>query len=137
MWKLLTIISLLLVSSCMTSVQPAQSPLIVPTSSTSPLAIPSAAETPLATPETVTNALIKRAIDDLAKRLAISPDAIRVTSVTNDDFPADGWLGCGKGNSDVVRPAFVTGQSIRLQANNVTYEYRGHGGQLVFCETNQ
>ena len=80
--------------------------------------------------------VVKRAVADLADRLKIQTEAVQVVSVTQGDFPIDD-LGCGAGKSDIVRPAFVIGWEITLEADNQQYTYRAHGGQLVACDTDQ
>ncbi len=136
--KFLVVTILFVTSSCLPLIPP-PAPLSAPATVPSPISTPLSPALPTSsraqTVEPIT--AVQRAIEDLAARLTIEPDVIQVVSVADDDFPVDGWLGCGKIKSEVVRPAFVTGQSIRLRAQNIIYEYRAHGGQLVFCDASQ
>lgn len=51
-----------------------------------------------------------------------------------DEFPIQNF-GCPSppGKEQPVLPAFVTGQIIHLRGGGVVYEYRAHGGRVVFC----
>ncbi len=104
---------------------------------TRPPSSPPAATAAPATPATVPGAqtdLAQRAVADLAGRLKLPAEAIRVISVAQDEFPVDN-LGCGK--SDVVRPAFVTGWEITLQSGDQLYTYRAYGARLVACDVSR
>ena len=143
MKRLLTSIGLLLLTSC-TTLAPAESPLTIPPqrNGSSTRAAPTSGSTlsPLATPagsistpgsSARQSTLIQRAILDLAQRLDTEPSAIEFDRIESNDFPADG-LGC-PGQPAGNHPAFVMGQSIWLRANNLTYEYRARGTELIYC----
>ena len=131
---LIVTLMLCLASSCLPLTSPS-SPIETPARASSPLNTPLPTSSRTSTLEP--GPAIQRARKDLAARLTLNIDAIQVVRVVDDTFPDDGGLGCGTIKPDVVRPAFVTGQSIRLRANNIIYEYRAHGEQLVFCDAVQ
>ncbi len=131
---------LLTACSVMSEVEPTPGLAPLPTQPTSPLPMRGVSPLPAATPSpgsvptaTIRSQLgvVKRAVADLADRLEIPIEAVQIISVTQNDFPVDD-LGCG-----AVRPAFVTGWEIVLEANHQQYIYHAHGGQLVACDTNQ
>jgi hypothetical protein len=77
--------------------------------------------------------IIQIARQDLAQRLGIPGEAIRLVSVTPDEFPA-GDLGCpAPGRTPRPIPALVSGQSIVLDAQGRQYTYHARRSQVVFC----
>jgi hypothetical protein len=77
--------------------------------------------------------IVAAAVADLADRTGADAASIELTNLVADDLPAVN-LGCPtKATSAAVQPAFVTGWIITLQVAGAVYEYRAHGGQLVYC----
>jgi len=117
----------LLLAACGPAATPSagESPLSTPTASQP---APTAGE-PTVPPEAAEVTLVKR---DLAQRLNVTVDEIRVVSVKAVDWP-DASLGCPKPGmlyADVITPGF----EIILEANGQEYAYHTGGGYYVQCE---
>ncbi len=117
----------LLLAACGPAATPSQdeSPLSTPTASEP---APTAGE-PTVPPEAAEVTQVKQ---DLAQRLNVAVDQIRVVSVRAVDWP-DASLGCpkpGMSYADVVTPGF----EIILEANGQEYAYHTGGGNYVLCE---
>jgi hypothetical protein len=70
---------------------------------------------------------------DLAARLGIAVDAVTVSRVTEEMFPA-GDLGCPcPGCPSSPMTGLVSGQRIILVARDKEYEYRARGMAVLFC----
>ena len=74
------------------------------------------------------------AVEDLARRLRVSPDAIVVVSVAKAEMPIQD-LGCYPDGKvpDITLPGIVIGEEIVLQAQGGTYVYHARGLQVVYC----
>jgi len=124
----------LLLAACSPTTAPSQgeSPLSTPTASEpTPVIVEPAPTTgePTVPPEAAEITLVK---EDLAQRLNIAVDQIRVVSVRAVDWP-DTSLGCPKPNmfyAEVITPGF----EITLEANGQGYTYHTGGGDYVLCE---
>jgi hypothetical protein len=81
-------------------------------------------ETPTTTePVLVENTLVTERVSKiLATGLGISPDLVKVTSVTEKEW-SDGCLGLGK-KDEVCTQALVSGYEAKLTAQGVVYTYR-------------
>lgn len=77
---------------------------------------------------------VQAAIDDLARQLHVSPDSIAVIGVERAKMSLQN-LGCyTQGELPGADPdAFVMGEEITLQVNDVAYIYHAHAWQVVFC----
>lgn len=91
---------------------------------------------PAAMPTPDVESAVARAVADLATRLGVDPELIRIVRVSTDEFPIQN-LGCpfpqGK-EPEPVQPAFVTGREIVLAVGDRRYTYRASGSTLIFCE---
>jgi len=108
------------------------SPLTAPTLVTLPAPISKDQSSPA--PPFPTDPPADRAVNDLAQRLQVPPDAITVVSVATTDMPAQN-LGCypdGKA-PQVDIPAFVMGEEIVLRQGDQEYIYRARGSLVVYC----
>jgi len=96
--------------------------------------------TPISTPEPTeptpppeAKQVVRLAVEDLAKRLELSPEQIRLVSVEAMDWP-DTSLGCpepGMMYAQVITP----GYRIALEAEGETYEYHTDTrDQIVLCQ---
>jgi len=96
--------------------------------------------TPVPTPEPTepmpppeAEQVVRLAVEDLAKRLDLSPEQIRLVSVEAVDWP-DTSLGCpepGMMYAQVITP----GYQIALEAAGETYQYHTDtGDQIVLCQ---
>lgn len=120
-------------------------PAATPSQSESPLSTPTASEPtptivepvptvgePTVPAEAAEVTLVKQ---DLAQRLNIAVDQIRIVSVRAVDWP-DTSLGCPKPDmayAEVITPGF----EIILEANGQEYAYHTGGGDYVLCEGQQ
>ena len=127
-------ITSLLLAACSPTTTPSQgeSPLSTPTASEPTPTIAEPAPTvsePTVPPEAAEVTLVK---EDLAQRLNIPADQIRVVRVKAVDWP-DTSLGCPKPNmlyADVITPGF----EIILEAHGQEYAYHTGRGSYVQCE---
>ena len=88
---------------------------------------------PLATTAESLLPLAEAARADLAKRLSISIDPIRVVEAVSVTWP-DGSLGCPRPGM-MYTQMMVDGARIRLEANGTMYEYHAGGRGVPFlCE---
>ncbi len=75
--------------------------------------------------------LVTDAVDDLAGRLDISPDAVTVVEALAVTWP-DGSLGCPEPGM-MYTQVLVDGTFVLLEADGQRYEYHG-GNPLFLCE---
>jgi hypothetical protein len=130
MRKHLIILVVWLIGGC-TPLNFVPSPSTPPTNFTSPLVLPSAS--PLSTPRPELARPVQRAIDDLARRLKLTPAQIQLETVSSDEFPA-GDLGCPQPDQPSrALPAIISGQRVLLLAQGTRYEYRTAGSDVVYC----
>lgn len=110
---------------------------IAPTSTTSVDTTTATATTTTEAPMTTSSVpdgipMVEQAIDDLAGRLAVDPDAIEVVSAEEVTWP-DGSIGCPQPGM-VYTQALVNGTLIRLAVDGIQYEYHaGRGGDPFYC----
>jgi hypothetical protein len=71
---------------------------------------------------------VDAAKNDLAKRLKLKPDDIRVSGTSDEDFP-DMSLGAAE-NGEMSAQMISSGWKINLDAGGKNYEYRGDKYQL-------
>ena len=71
---------------------------------------------------------VDAAKNDLAKRLKLSPDDIKVSGTSDTDFP-DMSLGAAE-NGEMSGQMISSGWTIKLDAGGKNYEYRGDKYQL-------
>jgi hypothetical protein len=83
------------------------------------------------TPIDPTMPLVTAAVEDLAERLGIEPDAVTVAAAQAVTWP-DGSLGCPEPGM-MYTQALVDGTLVVLEAGGRRYEYHG-GNPLVLCE---
>lgn len=103
-------------------------PAATPSQGESPLITPTAGE-PTVPPEAAEVTQVKQ---DLAERLKVPVDQIRVVSIKAVDWP-DTSLGCPKPNmfyAEVITPGF----EIILEANGQEYAYHTGRGEYVQCD---
>jgi hypothetical protein len=130
-------VAILLLAGCGAAATPSQSesPLSTPTASEPTPAVVEPAPTvgePTVPAEATEVTLVKQ---DLAQRLDIAVDQIRVVSVRDVDWP-DTSLGCPKPDmsyAEVITPGF----EIILEAGGQEYAYHTSGGDYVQCEGQQ
>lgn len=80
-------------------------------------------ETPTTTPVLVENALVTERVGKvLATGLGISPDLVKVVSITEEEW-SNGCLGLGK-EGEMCTQALTPGYEAKLTAQGVTYTYR-------------
>jgi hypothetical protein len=85
-------------------------------------------ETPEASP--LERALVDPALQDLAKRLGVAPEAIVVVEVIEIDWP-DASLGCPA--PDMAYAQVITpGMQVMLESGGQTYAYHGSGPDDLF-----
>ncbi len=71
---------------------------------------------------------VDAAKNDLAKRLKLNPEDIRVSGTSDEDFP-DMSLGAAE-NGEMSAQMISSGWKINLDAGGKNYEYRGDKYQL-------
>lgn len=118
----------LLLSACSAQGGVVATPVPLPTSAPSDSAFQSPAEAPsAASPE---RALVDPAIQDLAVRLGVAPQAIDVVEVSEVDWP-DASLGCpapDMGYAQVITP----GMQVILANGGQSYVYHGRSPNDLF-----
>jgi len=88
------------------------------------------ARLPLKSSKVIVEQLEQMAVNDLAGKIGVSPDEIRVTKTTPTVWP-DEKFGCGGATNAVTRP--VRGFRIDLLHNGRTFEYRTGRGRVAPC----
>jgi hypothetical protein len=74
---------------------------------------------------------------DLAKRLGISMDSIKVSAVIGQEFSTEAFY-CQVSKERIAKdesPTIISGFSILLNANGRRYEYHASGQTVVFCRS--
>ncbi len=79
------------------------------------------------------NALVRQALEDLAGRLGVSMDAIRVDAVVEVNWP-DGSLGCPQPGQFYTQ-AIVPGYQILLSYQEKQYDYHADYNRAFLCES--
>lgn len=80
----------------------------------------------------VLDAVISRAKSDLAQKINVSPDTIKVLEVEAVEWP-DGSLGCGK-PGDVYVQVITPGFLISLEADGRVFSYHTNTStQIILC----
>ncbi|MGH3347631.1 MAG: AsnC family protein [Nocardioides sp.] len=74
----------------------------------------------------------REAVADLAQRLGVSEDAVRVVSMEEVTW-RDGSLGCAQ-EGMMYTQALVDGSRIVLDVDGRTYEYHQGQGRVFWCE---
>jgi hypothetical protein len=72
---------------------------------------------------------------DLARRLGISVDGIKVSAVIGQEFTSEAFY-CRAPKeiiSNIETPAEISGFSILLNASGHRYEYHASGQTVIFC----
>ena len=93
--------------------------------------------TPISPPGTVTSFTLDDAVAlaraDLAARLGIKPEDVRVISAVHEEMPLHLARCEEEKPSGPVQPAMVMGYEIILEAQGQTYVYRGMAGRVKLC----
>ena len=127
---------------CFAACTSAQRPVPTPTAPSPAVAPASAAATasplprlnglPSPSPSPASpDALVALAVADASQRTGVDPSAVRVVSVTPNEWP-DRSLGCpkpGTGYAQVITPGYL----IILQAGDQQLEYHTDQDQVVLC----
>jgi hypothetical protein len=79
--------------------------------------------------------LAEKARQDLAQRLGISLDSIKVLHVIGQEFTADAFY-CRGTKERIAKqesPQVISGQTILLSASDRRYEYHASDETVIFC----
>jgi hypothetical protein len=76
-------------------------------------------------------ATLQPIVADAANRAGVTPDQVVVVSAESVTFP-DGGLGCPEPGMAYTQ-MLVDGYKIVLEANGITYDYRGSGTNFRLC----
>ena len=121
-------------SGCVT-LAPPSSPVATPTLSPSPIVTPFSTASPSATPRIAVehNQTVQRAINDLAARLTISPNAITVVRVDTIEITIPDTACASDQSLPPNIPAQIIGLEIVLSAGSQNYIYHARGNVVTRC----